>query len=156
MVQAELPARSLGAGGLNDASLVLSVWFAGRRVLFTGDIEQLGEGELVDLSGGALRSTVLKVPHHGSRSSSSSRFVTAAAPAVAVISAGASGRYGFPHPEVLHRYAERASVIARTDRDGAVEVRLSRHGDVTLWRAADGSRQRVAAAPAVDSGSAGG
>jgi competence protein ComEC len=135
---------------------VLSVWFGGRRTLFTGDIEQSAEAELVALSGGALPSTVLKVPHHGSRTSSSLRFVAAAAPALAVFSAGASGRYGFPHPEVLQRYAARACVIARTDRDGAVEVRLSRRGSLTLWRASDGIRLPLTAAAAVDSAPAGG
>src|SRR5262249_32256246 len=72
----------------NDNSLVLRIGFAGRTLLFPGDIEGPSERELLD-AGVSLRADVLKVPHHGSRTSSTQAFVAAVAPALAVIPAGA-------------------------------------------------------------------
>lgn len=101
----------------NDGSLVLLVTIGARRILVTADIEQPAEAWLAD-SGLPLRSDALVVPHHGSRSSSSSAFVDAVDPAVAVISVGASNPFGHPAPEVLARYE--GALLLRTDEDGDV------------------------------------
>jgi competence protein ComEC len=118
---------------VNDASLVLRLSFAGRAVLFPGDLEADGEGELVGRRavGQPVAADVLKVPHHGSRTSSSDELVDAVHPALAVISLGWRNRFHFPAPEVLQRYAARGARVLRTDRDGAVTVTLAPDGRVT-------------------------
>ena len=68
-----------------------------------------------------LSSTVLKVPHHGSDTSSSAPFLEAVNPHLAVISVGADNRFGCPSPEVVERLEARA-ILKRTDEDGAIEV----------------------------------
>ena len=119
---------------VNDASLVLRVGFAGRGVLFAGDLEADGEGELVGRRdvGQVVAADVLKVPHHGSRTSSSPELVDAVAPALAVISLGWRNQFHFPAPEVVARYAERGTRVLRTDRDGAISLVISPTGDVTV------------------------
>ncbi len=79
---------------------------------------------------------MLKVPHHGSRTSSSSVLLDAVAPRVAVVSAGADNRFGFPHPPSTAAYATRGVALWRTDRDGAVAVAIDADGslDVSVGR----------------------
>lgn len=122
------PAESEGFG-VNDRSLVLSLFYGGVRILLTGDIEALAEGLLVRTAPG-LCSAVVKVPHHGSASSSTPSFVRAVRPRLAVVSAGYDNRYGFPSARVLGRYAAQSSAILRTDLDGAVEIRVDSSGSL--------------------------
>ena len=119
---------------VNDASLVLRVAFAGRGVLFAGDLEADGEGELVGRrdAGQAVAADVLKVPHHGSRTSSSPELVDAVAPALAVMSLGWRNQFHFPAPEVVARYQARGARVLRTDRDGAITVTVSPDGGVAV------------------------
>lgn len=128
-----------GPGGLrrelgeNDNSLVLRASYAGRALLFPGDLELPGELALLeehDRRGGELRADVLKVPHHGSRTSSSASLLREVAPALAVGSLGRRNRYGFPHREVLERYREAGICLLRTDRDGAVQVAVTPDGAI--------------------------
>lgn len=117
---------------VNDASLILRVRFAGRAVLFTGDIEANGEGELAGRTtvGQQVASDVLKVPHHGSRTSSSPELLDAVRPGLAVISLGWRNRFHFPRPEIVDRYRRRGIRLLRTDVDGAVTVTISANGDL--------------------------
>jgi competence protein ComEC len=101
----------------NDDSLVLALRAGGVRVLLTGDVESGGEAMLRPGRAG-----VLKVPHHGSRSSSTAAFLDEVAPRVAVVSVGRRSRFGHPHPEVVERYRRRGTRLFRTDRDGTVTV----------------------------------
>ena len=119
---------------VNDASLVLRVGFAGRGVLFAGDLEADGEGELTGRRdvGQIVAADVLKVPHHGSRTSSTPELVDAVAPALAVISLGWRNQFHFPAPEVVARYAARGARVLRTDRDGAITVAISPAGALTV------------------------
>jgi competence protein ComEC len=118
---------------VNDASLVLRLSFADRAVLFPGDLEADGEGELVGRRdvGQSVAADVLKVPHHGSRTSSSGELVGAVHPSLAVISLGWRNRFHFPAAEVLARYASGGATVLRTDRDGAVTVTIAPDGRVT-------------------------
>lgn len=117
---------------VNDASLVLRLAFAGRAVLFPGDLEADGEGELVGRRdvGQDVHADVLKVPHHGSRTSSSDELVRAVSPSLAVMSLGWRNRFRFPAPEVLARYAALGVRVLRTDLDGAVTVTIAPDGRV--------------------------
>jgi len=116
----------------NDRSLTLQLRYGPTTVLLPGDLEAGGEAALVGRWGKALRSTVLKVPHHGSRTSSSPPFLDAVAPRIAVASAGAANRFGFPHASVVETYAARGVALWRTDRDGAVRVTITRAGAVAV------------------------
>ena len=119
---------------VNDASLVLRIAFAGRSLLFAGDLEADGEGELCGQRslGQTVRSDVLKVPHHGSRTSSSDELLDAVEPELAVMSLGWRNQFHFPAPEVLARYAAHGARTLRTDRDGAVTVTVAPSGALSV------------------------
>ncbi len=106
----------------NDDSLVMKLTYGEADILFTGDIGEKAESRLI-ASGQDLRSEVLKVPHHGSRTSSSAPFIDAVQPRYAIFSLGQSGQYQFPHPDVVARYRERGCVQLRTDELGAITLR---------------------------------
>lgn len=105
----------------NDNSLVLRVRYRSRAVLFPGDAEREEEGELVS-RGVDLRADVLKLSHHGSRTSSTSALLGAVAPSLAVASCGVRNRFGHPHPQVRARLAEARIDLWRTDLGGALVV----------------------------------
>jgi len=116
----------------NDNSLVFTVTFAGRTILFAGDVETEGEDAVV--AAGLPHADVVKVPHHGSPTSSTPGFVAATHPALAVISCGVANAFGFPSPEVVERWRARGAEVARTDLDGAVEVTISPSGTLAVTR----------------------
>lgn len=103
----------------NNASLVLRLSHGTVDVLFSGDIEAPGEQVLLSTSL-PLTSEVVKVPHHGSRTSSTRAFIEAVSPQAAVISLGAYNRFHFPAPEVLRRYEHYGSRVFRTDLAGTI------------------------------------
>lgn len=107
--------------GINDCSLVLRIAYGNVSFLLTGDIEKEAEQAVLG-RGRDIRSTVLKVAHHGSKSSSSSRFLDAVRPEVAVISVGKGNPYGYPHGEVLARLKQVGARVFRTDLSGTVKV----------------------------------
>jgi len=92
---------------------------AGRSVLLTGDIEAPQEAALVARLGSQLHSTLLLVPHHGSKTSSTDAFLDAVRPQVAMVQAGYRSRFGHPAPDVLARYQARGIMLVRSDRCGA-------------------------------------
>jgi hypothetical protein len=101
----------------NDASLVLRVRHGSTAFLFPGDVEEAGEAAAV--ARGGLSADVVKVPHHGSRTSSTAPFAAAVSARFAVVSVGAGNRHGFPHEEALARWRGVGASIVRTD-EGAV------------------------------------
>jgi competence protein ComEC len=109
----------------NDLSCVLKVSAGAHSMLLTGDIEKPAEAELVKRGAAALAVDVLLVPHHGSRTSSSAEFLAAVRPAVAVVAVGYRNRFRHPEAGVLQRFFTLGAKVFRTDRDGAVTVRLS-------------------------------
>ncbi|MFH1468688.1 MAG: DNA internalization-related competence protein ComEC/Rec2 [Pseudomonadota bacterium] len=130
-------------GALNDDSLVLALASGQHRVLLTGDVEAQAEADIAGQTGPV---DVLKVPHHGSRTSSSPALLAALRPRLAVISCGAGNSFGHPHPEVLARYA--GARLLRTDLHGTIEI----EGDglsLTLraWSPGQGWRDLGALAP---------
>lgn len=131
-------ARKGRKNDMNNNSLVLRVSKGAISFLFTGDIMEKAESDLKSrIEAQGLRSTVLMVPHHGSRTSSSMDFLTAVAPAEAVISAGWQNRFKFPHPEVLNRLKSKQCRIWCTADSGAVElVTDGEHYSISTFRLA--------------------
>ncbi len=109
--------------GENDRSLVLRVRHGDVTFLFPGDVEEAGEESLAL----AEPVTVLKAPHHGSRTSSHDGFVATARPRFVVFCVGAFNRFGFPHGEVVERYEAMGARCLRTDLDGAVTFHSDGH-----------------------------
>jgi len=106
--------------GPNDNSIVVRVTYGRRSFLFVGDSEHEAEHDLLALGADRLHADVLKVGHHGSRTSSTAAFIAAVAPTYGVISVGVRNRFGHPHPSTLE-VLRRANVhVYRTDADGAV------------------------------------
>jgi competence protein ComEC len=103
----------------NDASLVVRISYGEVGFLFCGDVESLGEQEILK-AGGNLKSTVIKVPHHGSRSSSTPDFLEAVRPQFAVFTVRGGARPRLPNPGVLERYEAMGTKVLRSDRDGAI------------------------------------
>ena len=128
----------------NDRALVLQATYGGHSFLLTGDIERKGEDGLLgnDL---LQRGDVLKIAHHGSRTSSHQAFLDHVRPTFALISAGRANFYGHPHPEVIRRLARQRVAVLRTDLEGSVSISSDgRRLYVTSYR-----RQRAGrAAPA--------
>jgi competence protein ComEC len=121
------PVRSV-----NDNSLVVAIRYAGRTVLFTGDVEAEGEDALV--AGGLGAVDVVKVAHHGSPTSSTAAFVAATRPAVAVISCGVANRFGFPSPAVVRRWSAAGARVERTDQGGAITIEITADGALAAHR----------------------
>jgi competence protein ComEC len=125
------PAPGAAESKDNNLSMVLRIGRdtqsgAAQSILFTGDIEAAGERDLLARTPPAmLTATVLKAPHHGSRTSSSAAFVAAVRPRVVIVSLGYRNRFGFPAPAVVERYVEAGARVFRTDRSGAVSVDFS-------------------------------
>jgi competence protein ComEC len=92
---------------------------AGNSALLTGDIEAAQEAALLARHGGEMPATMLIVPHHGSRTSSTAAFIAAVAPEVAVFQAGYRSRFGHPAPDVVERYRNLGVSVVRSDRCGA-------------------------------------
>jgi competence protein ComEC len=118
---------------LNNQSIVLrlscpALGKGGISFLLTGDIERKGEEALLE-RGGPLKSTFLKVPHHGSHSSSGPTFISSVSPEVALFSVGSHNSYRHPHPEVLAAYERSGIKVYRTDQDGALIVEAGPGGE---------------------------
>ena len=112
------------AESLNNMSAVLMLTFEGKKFLFTGDAEREEEQEIL-AEGRGLDCDVLKVGHHGSKTSSSADFLAAATPEICVIECGADNDYGHPHKQVLERIREYTSEIYRTDICGDIVITCS-------------------------------
>jgi competence protein ComEC len=105
--------------GKNDGSIVLFAKVGGLNWLFTGDLEEQGEGQLIK-SYPDLKADVLKIAHHGSKTSSTDLFLAGMKPRIGVISAGRNNRYGHPHNVVMNRLNDYNVKVLRTDKQGAV------------------------------------
>ena len=122
----------------NLRSCVLKVSSRYGSILLTGDIERASEAELLERAGDSLAADVLVVPHHGSKTSSTSPFIDRIAPAAAVFTVGYRNRFGHPKAQVVERYRAAGSSIYRSDKDGAVLFDFSAAGiSARTWRDAE-------------------
>jgi len=113
----------------NALSCVLKIDSPHGSVLIPGDVEGAAEHELLARHGDALQADILIAPHHGGKKTSSPEFVAAVGARDVVFPVGYRNRFGHPHPDILARYAD--ARIYRTDRDGAVMLKLGAGGTAT-------------------------
>ncbi|RJQ45180.1 MAG: ComEC/Rec2 family competence protein [Nitrospiraceae bacterium] len=113
----------------NSESLVLKIESRTTSVLFTGDIEAEAEKSLTPL-GAWLKSDIIKVPHHGGRTSSSEEFLKAVSPETAIVNVGKNNSFGHPHRESVERYNNAGARLYRTDIDGAVTITINKAGEL--------------------------
>lgn len=133
------PGPDTESSSLNNSSVVLRLSYGEVEFLFTGDVEKEGEAEMLERGYRSAPSTVLKVAHHGSSSSSTGAFLKAAAPVLAIISAGRDNVYGHPHEETLERLIEAGASIYRTDLQGSIVITTD-GSTVTVERSPDDGR----------------
>ena len=128
------PTRDLNLSG-NDQSCVIQIRSETGTALLTGDIERFPERALIKLAGKTLQSDILLVPHHGSRTSSSERFIELVSPEVAIVSRGSSNRYGHPHPAIRQRYLTRGIRWFDTGMLGQITLTTDQNGvRVLIWK----------------------
>ncbi len=111
----------------NDRGCVLRVTAQEKHVLLPADVEALSEMEMLERDKEALAADVLVAPHHGSRTSSTERFLDAVAPRWALFTVGYRNHFGHPKPDVVARYDARHIRWLRTDQTGAVTVKIENH-----------------------------
>ena len=110
-------------GGGNDDSIVLRMEYGEARYIFTGDAEEKTEKEILShYSKSELSADLLKVGHHGSRTSTSDKFLEALSPSIAIISCGEGNKYGHPHIETVEKLGTSVSFIYRTDVIGSIVI----------------------------------
>jgi competence protein ComEC len=107
----------------NNGGIVTRLVYGNTSVLLMADVDGVVEERLLTLEGSALKSTVLKVAHHGSKYSSDAEFLDVVDPEIAVISVGEHNRYGHPTPEVLDRLEAEDVSVYRTDEEGTLVFR---------------------------------
>lgn len=105
----------------NNSSVVLMLDYKETEILLVGDIEKQAERNII-LSGADLDADILKIAHHGSKTSSIGEFLSEVSPQIAIIQVGAKNRYGHPSPEVLKRLDDYGIKYYRNDIDGDVKV----------------------------------
>lgn len=108
-----------GRASDNDQSLVMRLVYGSHTFLLTGDIESAAERQML-ASGGTISSTVVKVPHHGSRTSSTAEFVASTNAQYAVVSAGHRSQFGHPHREVVERWKAAGVTVMTTPELGTI------------------------------------
>jgi len=143
VVLTALAPDSAWVAGLTDANLASSVLVArigAVRVLLTGDAEAKEEQWLLDRDPRALEADVLKVGHHGSRTSTTPAFLAAVRPRLALVSVGAHNAYGHPDADVVQRLHAAGAQLLRTDRAGTIVVRTDGR---TIDVEARGERWRI-------------
>ncbi|MBW2558012.1 MAG: DNA internalization-related competence protein ComEC/Rec2 [Deltaproteobacteria bacterium] len=124
------PAKSTSGKGLhfpdsdyNDNGIVMKITFGNKSILLPADISESAEAEIA-ASGADLKADILMAPHHGARTSSSLLFLKAVLPEMVVISCGPGNVFGFPSQDVLDRYVKMGVKVLRTDKNGAVTIRV--------------------------------
>jgi competence protein ComEC len=125
---------SFSGGKRNNHSCVLHVASKSGAVLFTGDIEKRVERQLLNKYGKQLAADILIVPHHGSKTSSSSAFINTIDPKISLFSLGYKNRYKFPNNEVIKRYELLSSDLIQTDKNGAITIKLTEKDGIVVTK----------------------
>ena len=124
----------INENSINNNSLVCKMVYKDLSMLFTGDIEEVAEKAILEKykNTNILQSTILKVAHHGSKSSSTEEFLNGVKPKIALIGVGEKNTFGHPNDKVLKRIKGYGSNIYRTDENGEITIRVNRKGKIWL------------------------
>ena len=118
---------------LNNNSLVFRLEYENFKMLFTGDIEEKAETEIVRMyTNGELKSDILKVAHHGSKTSTTEKFLELVDSNIAVIGVGGNNKFGHPNEGVIERLKECGNLIYRTDKIGEIIISINKEGKVNV------------------------
>ena len=115
------PSADVKAPSENNDGLVVRIRFGDKALLFTADIEKQAERAILS-EGVDVRSDIVKVAHHGSRTSSTPAFVAASHPSLAIISVGRTSIFGHPHKEVVERWRASGAEVMTTGQRGTISV----------------------------------
>ncbi len=121
----------ISENSINNNSLILRVDFKKHSLLFTGDIEKEAEEKILDVykyNSKILDTDVLKVGHHGSKTSSTDKFVKTVSPNIAIIGVAKNNKYGHPSEITINKLEKINCKIYRTDLNGEIEIKLNKNG----------------------------
>jgi len=124
------PPGELEYDDLNNNSIVAKLTYNSFSILFTGDIEKSEQDLLDKYKRGELKSDILKIAHHGSKTSSSKEFLEAVKPKIALIGVDQNNTFGHPNNKVLERLEDINCKIYRTDKMGEIEIRVNKKGRI--------------------------
>lgn len=114
---------------LNNNSMVMKLNFGNFSMLFTGDIEKIAERDMINnLNSNILKSDVLKIAHHGSKTSTTDEFIRKVLPDIALIGVGKNNSFGHPSSEVIERLEKLNVKVYRTDQKGEIKIEASQNG----------------------------
>lgn len=126
--------NAIRENGINNNSFVCKMVYKNFSMLFTGDIEEIAEKAILEKykNSNTLQSTVLKVAHHGSKSSSTEEFLDTVKPKIALIGVGEKNTFGHPNSGVLERIEGYGSKIVRTDLNGEIRIQVNKNGEIII------------------------
>ena len=125
----------LNENSLNNNSIVTKLHYKKFSMLFTGDIEKIAEKQIIEEYKNNLQilnSTVLKVAHHGSKTSSIQEFMEAVKPKISIIGVGENNKFGHPNDDVIARLQNIGSKIYRTDKMGEISIAVNSKGKIKI------------------------
>lgn len=129
------PASKLEFDDLNNNSIVTKMIYKDFSILFTGDIEMEAEDKILKkYNQDTLKSTVLKVAHHGSKTSTTEEFINSVNPKITLIGVGKNNNFGHPNEEVLDRIENSGAKIYRTDEAGEISLKVNKEGRIWINR----------------------
>ena len=117
---------------LNNNSIVCRLNYNNFSILFTGDIEEIAEQKIAKECKDELKSTILKVAHHGSKTSSINYFINLVNPKIALIGVGKDNKFGHPNEEVLNRLESLGTKIYRTDERGEIVIKVNKKNQMKI------------------------
>lgn len=126
--------KPISENAINNNSLVCKMVYRNFSCIFTGDIEKVAEEEILKQykDGNKLKANVLKVAHHGSKSSSIEEFINAVKPKIALIGVGKNNTFGHPNESVLKRIEKQGCKIYRTDLNGQITIEVNKKGKMRI------------------------
>ena len=120
---------------VNNNSIVCKMQYKNNSMLFTGDIEEIAENQILKKYKNnvlKLNSTILKVAHHGSITSSTTEFLSSVNSKIALIGVGKNNKFGHPNKEIIKRLKDLEIEIFRTDEDGEIEITINKQGKIKI------------------------
>lgn len=124
----------IGDNPLNNNAIVCKFTYYHTKILFTGDIEKIAESQILkeyeDLN--ILQSTILKVGHHGSKTSTTQDFLDCVNPPIALIGVGENNKFNHPNDEVIERLKNKNTKIYRTDKNGEITIKVNKDGKIRI------------------------